>query len=79
MLFKIIFRSQIFDIDKKIAEELRKTNKGDLIEYYQKYFISSSRDCRRVKINTVACGKRMNDESEEDISDLKEKYNFYKC
>jgi hypothetical protein len=79
MLFKIISRSQIFDIDKKIAEELRKTNKGDLIEYYRKYFISSSRDCRRVKINTVAYGKEMNDENEEDISYLKKKYNFYKC
>ncbi|WJX23445.1 nardilysin [Trifolium repens] len=34
-----IYRSQVFDIDKKIAEELRKTKKEDLIEYYRKYFI----------------------------------------
>jgi hypothetical protein len=39
MLLKIIFRSQVFDIDKKIAEELRKIKKEDLIEYYRKYFI----------------------------------------
>jgi hypothetical protein len=69
---------QIFDINKKINMELKKTKKEDLIEYYRNYFKSSSIDCRRAKINTVGYGKKMDDEKLEDISYFKKKYNFYK-
>ncbi|CAJ2658600.1 unnamed protein product [Trifolium pratense] len=74
-----IYRSEIFDVDKKMAEELRKARKKDLIEYYRKYFKSSYPDCRRVKINTVGYGKKMSDEEGKDMSYFKNKYDFYKC
>lgn len=58
---QIVDKRYIFDISKKVAEEVKNISKHDVIEWYKTYLKQSSPKCRRLLVRVWGCNTNLKD------------------